>query len=64
MFKYEEKDPVGVLDPQVDDTTELLEKLKEINASVLKEVLIEKVKGGVTQRQADLLLSVMLRSDF
>lgn len=64
MFNYSTKDPVAVLDPEVEDQTELLEKLEEINPSVLKEVLIERVKNGISQRQTDLLLSVLLRSAF
>ncbi len=62
MFRYESKDPLNVLDPVVKDSIELLEKLEEISPGVLKEVLIERVKGGITQRQQDLLLSVLLRS--
>ncbi len=62
MFDYKNKDPVAVLDPVVEESAELMEKLEEINGAVLKEVLIERVKGGITQRQQDLLLSVLLRS--
>lgn len=64
MFNYKEKDPIALLDPEVKDPTELIAKLEDINPSVLKEVIIERVKGGVTQRQHDLLMSVLLRSDF
>lgn len=63
MINYKGNDPLAVLDPVVvENTPELIEALEDINPAVLKEVLIEKIKSGITQRQHDLLWSVLLRS--
>jgi len=64
MFGLGEEDEIAALDPVVINSPELLKALEDINGAVLKEVLIERVKSGITKRQQELLISVMLLSSF
>lgn len=56
-------DEMSVLDPVVTCPKEILELLKDMNGSVFIEVLVEKLKTGITERQLLLLESILFQSN-
>jgi hypothetical protein len=63
MFGLEQEDEIAVLDPVVAVPEDFMVLLQDINGAVLKEVLMERIKNGITKRQLELLTSVLLISD-
>ena len=63
MYGLSPEDELSVLDPIVTCPKEILEMLQDMNGSVFIEVLVEKLKNGITERQLSLLESILFQSN-
>ena len=63
MFGLSDDDELSVLDPVVPCPDHVLEMLMDMNSAVFVEVLIEQIKNGLTERQLNLLQTILFQSN-